>query len=222
MNSIKCKNLSKSFYVGDNKIDVLNNVNLSINEADLVAISGESGAGKSTLLHILASLDKPSDGEIFYDGRSINTFNNTTLSKHRLLNFGFVYQFHHLLEDLTVLENVLIPTQIANNSIYRNDALQIIEEVGLANRLNHLPWKLSGGEKQRVAIARALINKPKFIFLDEPTGNLDEKNASIIQKLLFEISETYKVALITATHDNNFIKNFDKIYKLEDNKLTEA
>ena len=100
--------------------------------------------------------------------------------------------------------------------------MQIIEEVGLANRLNHLPWKLSGGEKQRVAIARALINKPKFIFLDEPTGNLDEKNASIIQKLLFEISETYKVALITATHDNNFIKNFDKIYKLEDNKLTEA
>ena len=180
MNSIECNNLSKSFHVGDNKIDVLNNVNLSINEADLVAISGESGAGKSTLLHILASLDKPSDGEIFYDGHSINTFNNTTLSKHRLLNFGFVYQFHHLLEDLTVLENVLIPTQIANNSIYRNDALQIIEEVGLANRLNHLPWKLSGGEKQRVAIARALINKPKFIFLDEPTGNLDEKNASII------------------------------------------
>lgn len=222
MNSIECNNLSKSFHVGDNKIDVLNNVNLSINEADLVAISGESGAGKSTLLHILASLDKPSDGEILYDGHSINTFNNTTLSKHRLLNFGFVYQFHHLLEDLTVLENVLIPTQIANNSIYRNDALQIIEEVGLANRLNHLPWKLSGGEKQRVAIARALINKPKFIFLDEPTGNLDEKNASIIQKLLFEISETYKVALITATHDNNFIKNFDKIYKLEDNKLTEA
>lgn len=222
MNSIECKNLSKSFYVGDNKIDVLNNVNLSINEADLVSISGESGAGKSTLLHILASLDKPSDGEIFYDGHSINTFNNTTLSKHRLLNFGFVYQFHHLLEDLTVLENVLIPTQIANNSIYRNDALQIIEEVGLVNRLNHLPWKLSGGEKQRVAIARALINKPKFIFLDEPTGNLDEKNASIIQKLLFQISETYKVALITATHDNNFIKNFDKIYKLENNKLTEA
>lgn len=222
MNSIECKNLSKSFYIEDNKIDVLNNVNLSINEADLVAISGESGAGKSTLLHILASLDKPTDGDIFYDGHSINTFNNITLSKHRLLNFGFVYQFHHLLEDLTVLENVLIPTQIANNSIDRKDALKIIEEVGLANRLNHLPWKLSGGEKQRVAIARALINKPKFIFLDEPTGNLDEKNASIIQKLLFEISENYKVALITATHDNNFIKNFDKIYKLENNKLTEA
>ena len=222
MSKLECKDLSKSFSISGDTIEVINNINLSITEGDKVAITGKSGAGKSTLLQILASLDSPTSGRVYLDKTDFASLSNDGLSQIRLHNFGFVYQFHHLLEDLTVLENVLIPTQIANNSIYRNDALQIIEEVGLANRLNHLPWKLSGGEKQRVAIARALINKPKFIFLDEPTGNLDEKNASIIQKLLFEISETYKVALITATHDNNFIKNFDKIYKLEDNKLTEA
>lgn len=222
MNKLVIDNLSKTFKIGNEFLEVFSKINLEINQGTNIGITGKSGSGKSTFLQIVASLDKPSSGEIFFNDNKFNQMKNDELSKLRLENFGFVYQFHHLLEDLTVLENVLIPTQIANNSIYRNDALQIIEEVGLANRLNHLPWKLSGGEKQRVAIARALINKPKFIFLDEPTGNLDEKNASIIQKLLFEISETYKVALITATHDNNFIKNFDKIYKLEDNKLTEA
>lgn len=222
MNKIECINLSKSFFVNNNEIEVLDNINISIKRGDLVALSGRSGAGKSTLLQILASLDAPSSGLIKYDDKLITSFNNSDLSNIRLNNFGFVYQFHHLLEDLTVIENILIPLEISNKSIDKSKVIEIVDEVGLSNRINHHPWKLSGGEKQRVAIARALINKPNFIFLDEPTGNLDEDNAEIIQNLLLDISRRYKIALITATHDSNFIKNFDKIYKIQDMNLNEV
>ena len=222
MNKIESNNLSKSFFIDGVEIKVLNKINLSIKRGDLVALSGKSGAGKSTLLQILASLDTPSSGSIKYDDTPIRSLNNTDLSSLRLNNFGFVYQFHHLLEDLTVIENILIPLEILNKSINKLEVSKIIDEVGLSHRLNHHPWRLSGGEKQRVAIARALTNKPNFIFLDEPTGNLDEENAAIIQKLLLDISRKYNIALITATHDSNFIKNFDKIYKIQDMNLTEV
>ena len=222
MNKIESINLSKSFFVDNNKIEVLDNINISIKRGDLVALSGRSGAGKSTLLQILASLDAPSSGSIIYDDVLITSFNNSELSNIRLNNFGFVYQFHHLLEDLTVIENILIPLEISNKSINKSEVIKIIDEVGLSHRVHHHPWKLSGGEKQRVAIARALINKPNFIFLDEPTGNLDEDNAEIIQNLLLDISNRHKIALITATHDSNFIKNFDKIYKIQDMNLNEV
>ena len=215
MNKITCSNISKTFFVEGNAI------NLSLGKGDLVAISGHSGAGKSTLLHIIASLDLASSGNILYDGRAIEEHTNFALSNIRLNNFGFVYQFHHLLEDLTVLENILIPMQILGKTSV-NDAMDIINQVGLSSRINHLPWKLSGGEKQRVAIARALINNPDFIFLDEPTGNLDDENAFIIQNLLLEISKTNNIALVAATHDNNFIKSFDKIYYLKNFNLVEA
>ena len=222
MNKIECINLSKSFFVDNNKIEVLDNINISIKRGDLVALSGKSGAGKSTLLQILASLDAPSSGLIKYDDKLTTSFNNSNLSNIRLNNFGFVYQFHHLLEDLTVMENILIPLEISNKTIDKSEVIKIIDEVGLSHRMHHHPWKLSGGEKQRVAIARALINNPNFIFLDEPTGNLDEDNAEIIQNLLLDISRRYKIALITATHDSNFIKNFDKIYKIQDMNLNEV
>jgi lipoprotein-releasing system ATP-binding protein len=221
MNKITCSNISKTFFIEGNAIKVLENINLSLGKGDLVAISGQSGAGKSTLLHIIASLDLASSGNILYDGRAIEEHTNFALSNIRLNNFGFVYQFHHLLEDLTVLENILIPMQILGKTSV-NDAMDIINQVGLSSRINHLPWKLSGGEKQRVAIARALINNPDFIFLDEPTGNLDDENAFIIQNLLLEISKTNNIALVAATHDNNFIKSFDKIYYLKDFNLVEA
>ena len=221
MNKITCSNISKTFFVEGNAIKVLENINLSLGKGDLVAISGQSGAGKSTLLHIIASLDLASSGNILYDGRAIEEHTNFALSNIRLNNFCFVYQFHHLLEDLTVLENILIPMQILGKTSV-NDAMDIINQVGLSSRINHLPWKLSGGEKQRVAIARALINNPDFIFLDEPTGNLDDENAFIIQNLLLEISKTNNIALVAATHDNNFIKSFDKIYYLKDFNLVEA
>ena len=221
MNKITCTNIAKTFVVEGNNIKVLENIDLTIEKGDLVAISGQSGAGKSTLLHIIASLDEASSGNILYDERPIGGHTNFALSNIRLNNFGFVYQFHHLLEDLTVLENIMIPLQLAGNTKKQN-VYNIIDEVGLSSRVNHLPWKLSGGEKQRVAIARALINNPDFIFLDEPTGNLDDENASIIQNLLLEISKRNNIALVTATHDNNFIESFNKIYYLKDFNLVEA
>ena len=221
MNKITCTNIDKTFVVDGNNIKVLEGINLTIQKGDLVAISGQSGAGKSTLLHIIASLDMPSSGNILYDEIPMEGHTNFTLSNIRLNNFGFVYQFHHLLEDLTVLENIMIPLQLSGNTSELK-AYDIIDEVGLSSRINHLPWKLSGGEKQRVAIARALINNPDFIFLDEPTGNLDDENAQIIQNLLLEISKRNNIALVTATHDNNFIKSFDKIYYLKNFNLLEA
>jgi lipoprotein-releasing system ATP-binding protein len=222
MNKIECIDLSKSFFINSNEIDVLNNINLTIQKGQLVAICGQSGAGKSTLLQILASLDTPSSGLIKYDDNAIESIKNSNLSSIRLNNFGFVYQFHHLLEDLTVIENISIPIEISNKSVKKDEIIKIIDEVGLLHRVNHHPWKLSGGEKQRVAIARAIINKPDFIFLDEPTGNLDEDNAEIIQNLLIDISRKHDIALITATHDSNFIRNFDKIYKIHNKNLVEV
>ncbi len=222
MSNLRCQNLCKSFYIDKEEIEVLKNISLNINSKDLIAISGESGAGKSTLLHLLASLDKHTSGEIYFNDENIQSFSPSKISALRLNNYGFVYQFHHLLEDLSVFENILLPAQISNtNNNYLNDANLIINEIGLSNRINHLPWKLSGGEKQRVAIARALINKPDFIFLDEPTGNLDEKNSNSIQDLLLNLSRDHGIALVAATHDNNFMKNFKKIYKLENKLLVE-
>jgi len=177
---------------------------------------------ENRLFCIYWQLDTPTSGKILIDERNIEDFTKTDISSLRLNNFGFVYQFHHLLEDLNVIENILIPGQLANNNPdLKESAYELAEMIGLSHRLNHLPWKLSGGEKQRVAIARALINKPKIIFLDEPTGNLDEKNAEIIQNLLFEMSTKHGVALVAATHDNKFIRNFKTIYKLENKKLNE-
>ena len=222
MSNLRCQNLCKSFYIDKEEIEVLKNISININSKDLIAISGESGAGKSTLLHLLASLDKQTSGEIYFNDENIQSFSPSKISALRLNNFGFVYQFHHLLEDLSVFENILLPAQISNtNNNYLNDANLIINEIGLSNRINHLPWKLSGGEKQRVAIARALINKPDFIFLDEPTGNLDEKNSNSIQDLLLNLSRDHGIALVAATHDNKFMKNFSKIYKLENKLLVE-
>jgi|TARA_B110000967_G_scaffold68356_2_gene70651 lipoprotein-releasing system ATP-binding protein len=223
MNNLNCINLNKSFFMGNDEIKVLKDINISINPGDLIAISGSSGAGKSTLLHLLASLDKPCSGSILFNKKETITLSNKELSKLRLTNYGFVYQFHHLLEDLTVLENILLPGQILNtdNRLLHSRANALIDTIGLSNRLNHLPWKLSGGEKQRVAIARALINNPNIIFLDEPTGNLDTDNAKVIQDLLIEVSKEYGIALVTATHDNNFIKSFERTYKLENTILRE-
>ncbi|MDB4135185.1 ABC transporter ATP-binding protein [Gammaproteobacteria bacterium] len=223
MNNLDCINLNKSFFMKDEEIKVLSDIKISVSPGDLIAISGSSGAGKSTFLHLLASLDKPCSGSIVFNKKETTTLSNKELSKLRLKNYGFVYQFHHLLEDLTVLENILLPGQILNSDkgLLNKRANSLIDRIGLSKRKDHLPWKLSGGEKQRVAIARALINSPNIIFLDEPTGNLDIDNAKVIQDLLIEISKEHGIALVTATHDNNFIKSFNRIYKLENTILRE-
>ena len=222
MNKLKSNNIHKSFEMGDDSLVVLNDINLTINENDSVAITGASGAGKSSFLHILAGLDKPTSGNVCFNDLDLSLLSNNRLSKIRLENFGFVYQFHHLLEDLTVEENIFMPALI-NKSLDNEKKLivkDIMRSLDIYKRKNHLPWKLSGGEKQRTALARALINNPKFLFLDEPTGNLDYENSLIIQNLLFEMSNKYGIALITATHDNKFLKSFNKVYKLKDSKLS--
>ena len=223
MNKLECQDVSKSFNVGNESLSILENINLMVSENDTVAITGKSGAGKSTLLHVMAGLDKASSGKIIFNDQDLSSISNSSLSKIRLINFGFVYQFHHLLDDLTVEENIQIPL-LLNSSLNKDNKIKIkdiMQTLDIANRKNHLPWKLSGGEKQRTAIARALINNPKFLFLDEPTGNLDKENAMIIQNLLFELSDRYGVALITATHDNEFIKSFKQVYRLFESKLSE-
>ena len=221
MSKLECKDLSKSFSISGDTIDVINNINLSITEGDKVAITGKSGAGKSTLLQILASLDSPTSGRVYLDNTDFASLSNDGLSQIRLHNFGFVYQFHHLLNDLSVEENISIPLSLKNelNSESKILVNKIMKELAIYERKNHLPWKLSGGEKQRVAIARAIVTKPKFLFLDEPTGNLDRKNASVIQSLIFEMSDKYGIALISATHDNDFISSFENIYEISGTKL---
>tara|TARA_A100001015_G_C14882933_1_gene669184 strand:- start:91 stop:771 length:681 start_codon:yes stop_codon:yes gene_type:complete len=223
MNKLECQDICKSFSVDDESLSVLENINITISENDRVAITGKSGAGKSTLLHIMAGLDQATSGKIIFNDQNLSSISNSSLSKIRLVNFGFVYQFHHLLDDLTVEENIQIPL-LLKNSLDKDKKIkikEIMQTLGIFNRKNHLPWKLSGGEKQRTAIARALINNPKFLFLDEPTGNLDKENATIIQNLLFELSDRYGIALITATHDNEFIKSFKQVYRLFESKLGE-
>ena len=223
MNKLECIKLSKSFMVNNETLNVLSNVNIQINESEKVAISGKSGAGKSTLLHIMAGLDMPSSGIVTYNNNNFLNISLNSLSKIRLLNFGFVYQFHHLLDDLTIEENISIPAMLngSYNKNTKNKIHKLMKKLNIHDRKDHLPWKLSGGEKQRAAIARALTNNPKFLFLDEPTGNLDIDNASIIQDILIDISDNYGVALITATHDNEFIKAFNKVFELSNAKLNE-
>ena len=216
MNKLVIDNLSKTFKIGNEFLEVFSKINLEINQGTNIGITGKSGSGKSTFLQIVASLDRPSSGEIFFNDNKFNQMKNDELAKLRLENFGFVYQFHHLLEDMTILENVLLPNQYnkSDKKFNNEEIFNLLEKVGLSERLHHLPWKLSGGEKQRAAIVRAIVNKPNFLFLDEPTGNLDESNAKSIQELLINLSKDLKFSLITSSHDIEFIKMMDLKYEI--------
>ena len=225
MNNIVCKNIFKSFKHESEDMPVLDNINLSISKADRLAITGASGAGKSTLLQLLAGLDKPSQGNIFIDDIDLHSIKPIEQSKIRLNSFGFVYQFHHLLEDLNVYENILIPQQLKYGSDLNksaNKVIRLLDQLGLSSRSKHLPWKLSGGEKQRVAIARAIINNPSFLFLDEPTGNLDDENSHLVQELILQIADEHNIALILSTHDTNFANKMNTVYKIDNRNIKEV
>lgn len=225
MNNIVCKNIFKSFKHESEDMPVLDNINLSISKADRLAITGASGAGKSTLLQLLAGLDKPSQGSIFIDDIDLHSIKPIEQSKIRLNSFGFVYQFHHLLEDLNVYENILIPQQLKNGSDLNksaNKVIRLLDQLGLSSRSKHLPWKLSGGEKQRVAIARAIINNPSFLFLDEPTGNLDDENSHLVQELILQLADEHNIALILSTHDTNFANKMNTVYKIDNRNIKEV
>ena len=225
MNNIVCKNIFKSFKHESEDMPVLDNINLSISRADRLAITGASGAGKSTLLQLLAGLDKPSQGNIFIDDTDLHSIKPIEQSKIRLNSFGFVYQFHHLLEDLNVYENILIPQQLKYGSDLNksaNKVIRLLDQLGLSSRSKHLPWKLSGGEKQRVAIARAIVNNPSFLFLDEPTGNLDDENSHLVQELILQLADEHNIALILSTHDTNFANKMNTVYKIDNRNIKEV
>lgn len=221
---IEAKNIHKSYNNGNKVLFVLKGVNLSIDIGKRVAIVGPSGAGKSTLLHILGGLDAPSQGKVFFAGEDLYGLNDTTLSRLRNKKVGFVFQFYHLLSELTVLENVLMPALInkelkMNRSELKNEALELLNHVGLSARAEHFPNQLSGGEQQRAAIARALINKPRLLLCDEPTGNLDSKTGGEIMDLIEKINLQNQMTVVLVTHNIKLAQKLDAVFHLDDGLL---
>ena len=218
---LNCHRLTKHFDSGDQRITVLDKINLQVAQGESVAIVGVSGSGKSTLLHLLGGLDKPSDGEVILKDKDLSRINEAELCRCRNQEIGFIYQFHHLLGDFNVLENVLMPLRITRNKTQDDikRATDILNEVGLQHRISHKPHQLSGGERQRVALCRALINEPAVILADEPTGQLDQENAQKVIDQMLELKENKGIALIVATHDMAFAKRLDTTYQLNQGVL---
>ncbi|MEC8488353.1 MAG: lipoprotein-releasing ABC transporter ATP-binding protein LolD, partial [Pseudomonadota bacterium] len=206
---------------GSNATPVLHDVSLSIKAGEHVAILGSSGSGKSTLLHILGGLDKPSSGEVEFNGRSLGQLSGNALAKLRNDEMGFIYQFHHLLGEFTALENVAMPLRIRGLStkLAHEKAREMLDEVGLSHRVDHLPSTMSGGERQRVAIARALVTEPSVVLADEPTGNLDDSTGEQIYKLLTSLSDKKGTAFVVVTHDNTLAGKMDRVLKIKDGRL---
>lgn len=211
------QNLSKKY----GQLSVLNNVSLSIKDRAFISIVGPSGAGKSTLLHLLSALDQPDAGSVAIDNINIASLAAKEQAKYRNENFGFVFQFHHLLPEFTAVENVAMPLWIAGKA--KNEATKLAKEaiiqVGLQHRLNHKPNELSGGEQQRIAIARAIVHKPKYLFADEPTGNLDTANATIIHELFQKIHKQNNITVIIVTHNESLALLAQQTYTMRDGQI---
>ena len=215
---IELKNINKIYKTKAEEIHILKNVNLSFSKGNFVSIQGTSGSGKTTLLNILGLLDIPTNGEMFIDDKIINYRNEKIKNKIRNEKMGFVFQFHYLLNEFTALENVMMPALINKNfnkKELKDRAMELLEMVGLGERVKHKPLELSGGEKQRVAIARAMVNNPEIILADEPTGNLDTETSLVINNLFKKINEEKKQSIIIVTHSLELANMAEYKYKIE-------
>ena len=220
-NIIECRSLSFSYKDGNNQTSVLNNLNFEVELGDSIAILGQSGCGKSTLLNLIAGLDSPSEGDVLINNINIAKLNEKDRTELRSNNFGFVYQFHHLLNDFSSIYNVALPLLIRgdNKESAILNSKKILTKIGLENRLNHNPSELSGGERQRVAIARAMVTEPACILADEPTGNLDAKNAKDVLELIMELNENNTTSLLIVTHDLSIANKMNRKLTLSNSKL---
>ncbi|MCA6079499.1 MAG: ABC transporter ATP-binding protein [Endomicrobium sp.] len=217
--NIRVENLNKNYKKKDSPdVKVLKNVNLEIISGQKIALTGPSGAGKSTLIHILGLMDRPTSGKVYIDDVDCFEGDDKYLCIMRKKNIGFVFQFHYLMPDFTVLENILLPVWGEKNIKFKQ-AQNILEKVGLLHWQDHFPNELSGGEQQRAALARALINNPQIIFADEPTGNLDRVTGCEIEKLLFESSSQTGSTLVLVTHNDDLASKTDKVIKMTDGKI---
>jgi lipoprotein-releasing system ATP-binding protein len=214
---INCININKAYSQADEKLTVLSNLSFSVREGERIGLTGVSGCGKSTLLHILAGLDLPDSGEVNFNGKNIVLLDRDDRATFRNKNIGFVYQFHHLLPEFSAIENVAFPLWLSGESKDNSlrEAKEILDKVDLKSKEDSKPSQLSGGERQRVAIARSIINKPSSILMDEPTGNLDNKNVDNFMNLVLDLSKDLNISLIIATHDNNVSSRLDRLLNLE-------
>ncbi|HTB13296.1 MAG TPA: ABC transporter ATP-binding protein [Bryobacteraceae bacterium] len=216
---LEARNIFKSYATPSGPLSILDNVTLSLGAGDAIAIVGPSGTGKSTLLYILGALEPPTSGEVKLDGRNPFTLSDKDVSGFRNKEVGFVFQDHCLLPQCTVLENVLIPTMVGTGNGAQERAKQLLDQVGLSQRLDHRPAELSGGEKQRVSIARAMIRNPKLLLCDEPTGNLDRHTALQVADVLLDINRASNNILVVVTHSAELAARFPKIFELVEGHL---
>ena len=223
-NIIECRSLCFSYTEGSNQTSILSNLRLDVKSGESIAILGPSGCGKSTLLNLIAGLDTPSSGDVIINNSNITKLNEQDRTELRANTFGFVYQFHHLLKDFSSVYNVAMPLLI--KGIDKESAIaqseKLLTRVGLENRLNHKPSELSGGERQRVAIARAMVVKPDCLLADEPTGNLDAKNAKDVLELILELDENNTSSLVIVTHDQDIAKKMNRTLTLSNQQLIET
>lgn len=218
---IEAQDIVKNYSTGASDLQVLKGISFQIKKGEAICLLGASGAGKSTLLQILGTLDRPTSGQIKYLGENVFELSDEQLSQFRNQKMGFVFQFHHLIQEMTALENVMLPGLIAKvgKKECEKNAQNWLQFLGLSERFHHYPHQLSGGELQRVAIARALIMNPEVLFADEPTGNLDSENSQKIQELFFELRNKLGLTLIVVTHDLNFAGLFPRVFKVKDGRF---
>ena len=216
---LQVQHVFKNYQIGENKIPVLNDINFEIESGSTVSIVGPSGSGKTTLLGLCAGLDQSSEGDIILNGIKLTGLSEDKLAQVRNEHVGFVFQNFQLLPTLTALENVLVPMELRGMKNRQGDALDLLEKVGLAGRADHYPSQLSGGEQQRVSLARAFANKPKILFADEPTGNLDAETSLIIEDMLFQLNKESGTTLVIVTHDLDLAAKTQKIIPIKGGKI---